>query len=179
MHLLISKTSLNQICISLPSGATSIGYNFGHQEPTLALVTNLATRWCPLHSLQIWPPGGATCIDYKIGHQVALLALERDITRTWVCSDNLEPDPIGLLGCFSEILSDLDSNPVQSRIDEQWGFTVYWERDRGRRDVDQIQGLDPLADTMFLESLSRKVNYVNAKSCCIVEWVIALTANSY
>ena len=28
------------------ASASSIGYN---QEPTLALVTNLATRWCPLH----------------------------------------------------------------------------------------------------------------------------------
>ena len=43
-------------------GATCIGYNFYHQEPTLALVTNFATLWCPLHYLQIWSASGATCI---------------------------------------------------------------------------------------------------------------------
>ena len=35
----------------------------------LTLVANLATRWCHLHCLQIWPPDGTTCIDSKVGHQ--------------------------------------------------------------------------------------------------------------
>ena len=34
----------------------------------LALVANLATRWCHLHWLQIWPPDGPTCMSYKFGH---------------------------------------------------------------------------------------------------------------
>ena len=48
--------------------------NFGYQVASLALVTNLATRWRHLRWFQFWPPGGTTCISYKFGHQVAPLA---------------------------------------------------------------------------------------------------------
>ena len=70
MHFLISKTSFNQICISLPGGATSIVYNFGHQEPTLVLVTNLA-------------PDGALCISCKFSHKVAPLAMITNLVTTF------------------------------------------------------------------------------------------------
>ena len=48
-----------------PSGATSMGYNFGHQVELLALIANLATRRCHLHQLQMGPPNGTTCIGSK------------------------------------------------------------------------------------------------------------------
>ena len=40
----------------------------------LALVENLATRWCHLHWLKILQPDDATCISWKFGHQMASLA---------------------------------------------------------------------------------------------------------
>merc|ERR1711894_543884 len=70
----------NKLSVRLPK--KNISFKFGHLMASLALVTNLAqmaplvivanlaTRWCHLHCLQIWPPDGTTCIDSKVGHQV-------------------------------------------------------------------------------------------------------------
>ena len=38
---------------------------FVYQMAPLALVAKLATRWCQLHHLQIWPLDRATCISSK------------------------------------------------------------------------------------------------------------------
>ena len=45
----------------------------------LALVPNLATRWCHLHWLQIWPPDDTTCISWL--HQIESSSVETCITR--------------------------------------------------------------------------------------------------
>ena len=49
----------------------------------LALVDNLATRWCHLHYLQICPTDGVTCINCKFGHQMAPLALVENLATWW------------------------------------------------------------------------------------------------
>ena len=40
-------------------GFTCISSNFGHQVALLALVVDLASSWCFLNYLQVWPPSGA------------------------------------------------------------------------------------------------------------------------
>ena len=48
----------------------------------IALVSFLATRWCHLHQLQIWPPDGATCIWYL--HQPEPHQLSQHKVPQWV-----------------------------------------------------------------------------------------------
>ena len=51
----------------------------------LALVANMATRWCHLQKLQIWSPDGATCIS--LHHLHCLIALNCPlgiISQYWV-----------------------------------------------------------------------------------------------
>ena len=38
-------------------------FELGNNMAPFALVANLATRWCHLHKLKIWPPYGSTCIS--------------------------------------------------------------------------------------------------------------------
>ena len=56
---------------------------FGNKMAPLTLVANLATRWCHLHQLQIWPPDSATCISCKFCHQMAPLALVANLATRW------------------------------------------------------------------------------------------------
>ena len=88
------------IAIRPPVGATCIRCKFCHQVAPLALVPNLATRWCHLHKLPIWPPGGATCISFQIGHQVApesyQLSLQKVLSVTDLRTHRSDPDPIKL-----------------------------------------------------------------------------------
>ena len=58
----------------------------------LTLVANLATRWCHLHCLQIWPPDGTTCISCQFGHQMALV---QNLVISWChlhCFQSWPPD---------------------------------------------------------------------------------------
>ena len=50
---------------------------------SIALLDNLALRWCHLYQLEIWPPIGATCISYKFSHQVAPLASVGNLVTRW------------------------------------------------------------------------------------------------
>ena len=68
----------------------------------LALVDNLATRWCHLHYLQICPPDGATCITCKFAQQMASLALLANLATKWRHLHQLQiwpPDGTTCISC--------------------------------------------------------------------------------
>ena len=51
----------------------------------IVLVAKLATRWCHLDWMQIWPPGGATWVGYpELGHHVAELLKRLKRWQIWL-----------------------------------------------------------------------------------------------
>ena len=46
-----------------------------YQYDQMAPLQNLATRWCHLYQLHIWPPSGTTWIGLRFGHQVTPFTL--------------------------------------------------------------------------------------------------------
>ena len=80
-------------------------------EP-LALVANLATRWCHLHYLQIWPPDG---IGSKFGHQPKLATRLRYLYY-YIALDC----PIGSYQLsFKKVLEGLSDGHPDSKIGPQ------------------------------------------------------------
>ena len=55
------------------------------ESPTIcaALISNLVTRWCHLHQLQIQSPDGACCISSKFGHLMSPLTLVPNLVTRW------------------------------------------------------------------------------------------------
>ena len=78
---------LNRMSLALVTNLTTrwrnYSYKIVHQMAPLALVSKLTIRWRHLHWLQMWPPDGTTCISYKFSHQVEQLALVAKFSTRW------------------------------------------------------------------------------------------------
>ena len=99
---------------------------FKYWSPGCALVTNLATRWCSFHLVQIWPPGGATCIDYKFSHQVAPLVSVANWVTKWHHLHRFDIwSSLALVPKLTTRLRHLhcprDSRAPDSRATDDWG----------------------------------------------------------